>query len=172
MKDADFFFFFLTTCFTSVLAYTQLVTARESVRVLFLSRGCWSPFTGKCLPLPLPSAPIASSLEWWLSVSQEMRWNKYPLPAPLLLMSVTAHLLWIVWLKRQSQGHASTTRPLLVVCALQMESHFWGGFLHWLNDKCESYSECWIKKTFPYSQWVFFLMLVKSFTPGKERVSL
>lgn len=77
-----------------------------------VSRGCWSPFTGKCLPLPLPSAPIASSQKWRLSISQEMRWNKYPLPM-LLMMSVIAHLLWVVLLRRQ--GHALTSCLLLLL---------------------------------------------------------
>lgn len=96
-------------------------TACERVRPLFVSRGCWSPFTGKCLPLPLPSAPIASSQKWRLSISQEMRWNKYPLPM-LLMMSVIAHLLWVVLLRRQ--GHALTSCSLLLLYTVKMNTHF------------------------------------------------
>lgn len=66
-----------------------------------------------------------------------MSWNKYPLPV-LLLMSVIAHLLWIALLKRQR--HALTSRLLLLICAVQMESHF-EGFLHWPNIKWESCSK-------------------------------
>lgn len=75
----------------------QGLPVKECGLCFFLSHGWWSPFTmSRGLPIPPPSGPIGSWQNWWLSISQEMRWN-IPLPVMRMMMRrVIAHLLWIV----------------------------------------------------------------------------